>query len=544
MVSPERPQFSDRALEQRVAKADVGTRNRTLYGAAKDAARQGTLTPELEGRLRAAADAAGLDHGEIGKAIRSGARGAGIADSGHHTGSGGPNGEETPSWDRVFGVGEYAPKADPQQGQNAATPPDETDPEADEFFSARPILDDIRTYARARRVSPWSVFGVAAVDAIAAVPPSVVLPALVGGHASLNLYVALVGPSGAGKDSSESAAREGFSFDGRTVPVVPLGSGEGIARTYRPSSSKDDDTANVVTSAVFSVSEIDTWTALSNRTGSTITAELRKMYTGQTIGFANANKDTRNVVAAHSYRACLIAGVQPLRSGPLLSAADGGLPQRFVWLPTLDPDAPAEPPEAPELDVIDTPDWNTPDGSTFSGRYVVVGVPDDACAEIDAHRLAVLRGDPDVDPLDGHALLTRLKVAAALMALEVRTEITSEDWRLAGLVMAVSRQTRDHCQRALVEQVSKQSRARAMDAADREEILSDRRAQRARDGILRQLRRRSPQPRSHLYRNLKGDIRDYFDAAVGELVELGTITEADAGPDGRGRCISLTQRDR
>ena len=66
-------------------------------------------------------------------------------------------------------------------------------------------------------------------------------------------------------------------------------------------------------------------------------------------------------------------------------------------------------------------------------------VPEVARATIDAHRLAVLRQDHRVDPLDGHALLCRLKVAVALMALDGRSVI--DDTRLE------SRRTRHGCQR-------------------------------------------------------------------------------------------------
>jgi len=98
---------------------------------------------------------------------------------------------------------------------------------------------------------------------------------------------------------------------------------------------------------VFTCPEIDTMTALMSRQGSTLSAELRKLYSGEQLGFANAAKDTRNVVEGGSYRACLIAGVQPLRSNALLNASDGGLPRRFVWLPTSDVDAPDQPPTDP-----------------------------------------------------------------------------------------------------------------------------------------------------------------------------------------------------
>lgn len=436
-------------------------------------------------------------------------------------------------------VGPFAPGEEPKWSDDGH---DDVERD-DEFLESRPTLARIRDYATCRRVSPLAVFGVVAAEAIARIPPQVVLPPLVGGRASLNSFIALVGASGAGKDSAEAAAHEGFPFGGRPVLTVPLGSGEGIARTFRPQGVKPDED-NPVASVIFSASEIDTWTALDGRTGSTLTAEMRKVYSGSTIGFANAGRDTRNVVPAHSYRACLIAGVQPLRSGPLLSAADGGLPQRFVWLPTLDPHAPAEVPDAPDPFPIGTPDWNTPDGASFVGGYIEIGVPAAARAEIDAHRLAVLRGNASANPLDGHALLTRLKVAAALMALELRTEITEDDWHLAGRVMAVSRRTREACQRVLADQASQQTHARAMNSADREEIVSERRSQRARDGILRQLRRQpTPQRRTELRRRLKGDIRDYFDAALAELLTAGDVVESAEGPMGHGVHVALAGRE-
>ncbi len=68
--------------------------------------------------------------------------------------------------------------------------------------------------------------------------------------------------------------------------------------------------------------------------------ELRKLWMGEQLGFNNASKATRSILAAHSYRASLIVGVQPIKAGPLLDDADGGTPQRFMFLPVGDPDAP------------------------------------------------------------------------------------------------------------------------------------------------------------------------------------------------------------
>ena len=139
-------------------------------------------------------------------------------------------------------------------------------PAADEFWSSREILTHISDYAHARRVSPWAALGAAMVHAIAHIPPHIVLPRLTGSYASLNLFVAPVGSSGSGKDAAEAAARDAIPYTFDQIPVVPLGSGEGIAATYRPPGTTPDDN-NAVTAAIFSAPEIDTLAAIAARQG-------------------------------------------------------------------------------------------------------------------------------------------------------------------------------------------------------------------------------------------------------------------------------------
>lgn len=396
--------------------------------------------------------------------------------------------------------------------------------EIDSFWSARPILDHILRLARARRVGPWAVLGTAMARAVATIPPYVALPGIVGGRMSLNLFVALVGPSGAGKGGADAAGAAGINFAGPQVDYLPLGSGEGASRTFRPWGTPAE-LPNPVTSVIFAVPESDTLTALTSRQGSTLSAELRKLYSGEALGFANAGKDTRNVVAAHSYQACAVVGVQPLRSHALLAGADGGLPQRFVWLSTGDPGAPDQRPPDPGCWEVPSAGWQR--GHSGHLRLVAghgdLAVPASARDMIDTHRLAVLRGDHRVDPLDGHALLCRLKVAVALMALDARTEIEEADWHLAGHVMDVSAVTREQCRRALTEHRRIQNTARALAVAERDEIVAERKSQRARDAILRKLSAGQQLTTGELRRSLKVDIRDYYDAALAELLEGGEI---------------------
>lgn len=394
---------------------------------------------------------------------------------------------------------------------------------AETFWDTRPVLRHVLGRARARGVGPWAVLGAALARAIATVPPEITLPGIVGARMSLNLFVALVGPSGGGKGIAEAVAAEGFTWP--DVAVVPLGSGEGINRTFRPAGTAHDE-ANPITAAIFSAPEIDTLAVLAGRQGSTLSAELRKVYSGEQLGFGNAGKDTRSIVEAHTYRACLTVGVQPLRSHALLGAADGGLPQRFAWLPTSDPDAPDDPPADPGVWQMGTPSW-----LRAVGTPVDLVVPDAAVKAIRAHRLAVLREDPHVDPLDGHALLTRIKVGAALMALDGRTVVSAQDWSLAGYVMDVSDHTRERCRRALTEQSRTANAARALATADREEIISDRRLTRAKEAIRRKLADGRQLPRHVVRKALKADLRDYFDAALDGLL---TDREISVSPGQRG----------
>lgn len=392
-----------------------------------------------------------------------------------------------------------------------------------DFWVSRSSLCHIRRTAQARLGGPWGTLGVSMVRALATVPPKVQLQPVTGGPGSLNLCIALVGASGQGKGVAESIAKHAVQFRDKNgndvVPTgVPIGSGEGIARTFRPAGS-DEMTS---TTAIFTAHEVDTLTGLSGRSGSTLAAELRKLFSGEPLGFANANAATRCLVEAHTYRAGVILGVQPLRSGSLLAAADGGLPQRFLWLPVSDVDAPEMEPVPPMPLERLVSDWGQSSGP------VILGLPDEAVAEIAEHRRRVLREDPDVDPLDGHALFVREKVAAALAVLDGRRHITSQDWWLSGYVMNVSARQREICQQALREKSRQIRRERALDTAEHDRMVSDSKFSRAKRALtkrLDQLRSDEVIARKDLRGGLRSEVRPDFDAAINELVLEGKVFE-------------------
>jgi hypothetical protein len=366
------------------------------------------------------------------------------------------------------------------------------------------------------------------VRAVCHLPPHVYLPPIVGGRVAPNLFCALVGPSGVGKGGSEAAGRDAIEYGrfseaerlspeaaeqllGRGLAELPLGSGEGIARTF----SGDSD----LHTALFTAPEVDSLSALFSRQGSTLEGEIRKLYMGDTLGFTNANKTTRTYVERLSYRAGVIVGVQPLRSHTLLNGADGGTPQRFLWMPVLDRDRPVERPDTPDPITVFIPDY-------LPGELPVTEL---AWEAIDANQRAIHAEDPAVDPLGNHALLTRLKVAVALMVLDgsqnkgARKEVSDEDWNLAGIVMSVSNLSRERCRRAIAEQSRTANTARALAVAEREEIIADRKAQRAQLAITRRLERHPQQTKNQLRMGLKADIRDHLDSALSDLLDRREI---------------------
>lgn len=389
-----------------------------------------------------------------------------------------------------------------------------------QLFDRRDTLKHIREFARARGVSPWSTLGVVLVWASCMVPPNVVLPPIIGGPASLNLFAALVGPPGSGKGGSESAGRDAVKWNVQDLPpVLPLGSGEGVARVFNHGSD-----GSIIATAIFTASEIDRITALTGRQGSTLESILRNMWMGEELGFTNAQKATTTRVPRLSYRAGLIVGVQPQRASALLDGADGGTPQRFIWLPVLDPAILDTAPEPPQPMPVTPPTFGTM--LTRPGGLERLEIPAVARDAIWAHHRALHRGE-GVDPLDGHVQLARLKVAAALMVLDGRSAVSDEDWELAGLVIEVSNRTRQ----AVLDQVAARARedneARADAAAYREvrkiERIAESAHERAKKRVLSKLQASGPCKRLDLRRACRSDVRHAFDAALDELVTAGQL---------------------
>lgn len=409
-----------------------------------------------------------------------------------------------------------------------------TDVSEEDFWNARPLLTHLRTAARARRSGPWVVLGWTLMRAVAAIEPYVVLPPLVGGEASLNLLLALVARSGGGKGGAGPVSRRAVSFrtPGRTLaleaPELPIGSGEGIARTFAPPKARkdEDEPPAPLTSALFTSSEIDAVKAICERQGSTLESTMRQVFSGEQLGAANAGENTRVIIPAHSYRASVAIAVQPLRARALLDGSGGGTPQRFLWLPTTDSGAEENwVPEWPGNFDVDVPSFR-PDIET---RFSEIGIPEHAAAEIDHAAYLRVSGAELGEALDGHRLLCQEKVAAALMIADGRFRMNSDDWELAKFMMYVSDCTRNSVVAEVKRSAKMENLAKAIARAETEEARDNHVVKKTKMRILTVLQDRGTLNRSTLRKCINAVQRPHFDPAIEDLVSAGEVFETSEG---------------
>jgi hypothetical protein len=513
--------YAAAALEgecQIVASASEGTRNDLLNRAWFKMGRHigaGTIdVASVREALANAARAAGLPDKEIATALRD------DQTSGLAAGSAIPRvpapREELPE----LTVIEAPPQAD-----------------LDAFWSAREVLGHIHAFARARRAGPWATLGVALARIVASTEPWIALPPFIGGPGSLNLFVGLVGKSGDGKGAATAAAEDAIHV-ADYVTISP-GSGEGLIHAYASYSTKEGLVQHT-TKAYFDVPEIEGLAKKSAAQSSTLMPTLRQIWSGEQIGSQTADTSRRVHVRKHSYRAAMVAGIQPALAASLLDDSDGGTPQRFIWLPVSDPGTPdIAPPEPEPMDIVDT---GPVEVHTASGVR-----PMDVCAlagqEIDAARLA--RGRGEGDALDGHALYARLKVAAALALLERRRDVSEEDWQLAGVIMRVSDATRSRVEAVRSSQRVKEAEAAAAIEARKRIVVEGTLAEAAEARVCERIKSWLSDGAEHTWSEVRkgaiaGPERIYFEAAIGTLKRSGSI---ELRKQGKGTYLKLKEAE-
>ncbi|QZH64724.1 hypothetical protein [Mycolicibacterium farcinogenes] len=400
---------------------------------------------------------------------------------------------------------------------------------AEEFFldSGSDQLEKIYGWARARHGAPWAVFFGVLLRVAAGVPPHVQPPPVIGDRASLNLLCAFVGPSGAGKGNATKIARAAWPTD---VLELPPGTGQGIAEAFVKRNPEDENSP-----VIFDIPEIDTMAGLSSARGSILLPTIKSLAMGEQLGQANATKDARRIVPEHTYRACMSVGAQPGHTDVIFNDASGGTPQRFLWAPVTDPNMPGGRFPMPDPLVTDMPNWTPRNDGVVEFVYSVPEIED----TIIENHLARQRGDGDA--LDGHAILTRCKVAALLAIMHGRLEVTEWDWRMSETVMAVSNDTRAGLERDNAEIERRRIENQGREKAFRVDGFEAGRLESVMRAILEKLRKSGEMPGSELRTSINSANRKWFDQAISQLAEDGRIVVTRAGSGFRYRLTDSRQ---
>lgn len=317
-------------------------------------------------------------------------------------------------------------------------------------FWQRESLARIFEAALGRMCSPWAITAYCVARALALVQPRITLPPTVGARGSLNFFATIISKSGGGKSIANDLAAE-------LVPKVPnirnLGSGEGIIGQFRrPARGSEAPVDNE--SVMFIGDEGDVFNALNSRNASTTLPILKSAFSGGVLGFSYITRGRDVYLNAHEYRMTLVINMQPAVAGPLMDDVVGGTPQRFAFFPGNDPRFDADIEEIPLITAL-----NLPPATAWQHTRMLT-VPEEA--RITMRKERVVRALGKSDPFDGHLLFWRAKFAFGLAVLDGRTDISSEDWRLAGIATDVSCACRTWLLKELDEAERKAAQRRGM----------------------------------------------------------------------------------
>lgn len=324
-----------------------------------------------------------------------------------------------------------------ERGEEPTTPVADSPRLPDDLWDARPQLAHIRQAAHSRQRSADAVLHVVLARLAATTPHTIHLPAIVGSPTPLCYFTAIVAQPGTGKSTANRIAAELVPVPDWVVDQVPIGSGEGliellfeITEEDDPSGGKQKVKKQTRHNAYVWADEGQILGEIGGRKNAILLPTLRSIWTGETLGQANANRERYRNVAALTYSYGLAAGFQPTKAASLLDDADAGTPQRFGWASANDPTIPDTPPEWPGL-----VNWQ-PLPHITGGKPLDIAT--EIITEVRSNDLGRARGETTIEELDAHNDLYRLKVAALLATLDQRREVTLEDWQLASTIQETS----------------------------------------------------------------------------------------------------------
>lgn len=350
----------------------------------------------------------------------------------------------------------------------------------DDFWQARSWLAALRDTALARMLSPDAVLGAFLSAYATTIPMGIWVPAVVGARAPLNTYCTIVAVSGGGKTAAMTVASDLLgSVDN---PDVRLGnslrSGEGlITLVLKPTKKRRGEEEQFEPSFNAGVQvhfdEGGTLGKQVERAGSTTIPYLNTAWAGAgVVGGAKASDSAG--FPAKAVRITCVMGVQYGAAANLFTgeAERLGFPQRLLYfgndnpiLEDLDVDTMSEAPIVP----LDLPRYQHSEFTRFPQE---MAVPAEIKREVrlwtkekTVHGLT--------NPLDGHRMNLRLRVASIFALMEGRFDIDVSDWGLALAVERTSRAIRSRLVQSLGDLSLQQARQRGRLDAMRQEASNE-----------------------------------------------------------------------
>jgi hypothetical protein len=280
------------------------------------------------------------------------------------------------------------------------------------FWQERESLRHVEQAARARWASPDAVLGVALARLSSYLHPADTVDLGIG-CGPLSVFTIVYGPSSAGKGT---AARTGAELLAPPESVAlgtfrerPLGSGEGLTESYFGMVTMADAAGKSVkvhkqvrSNVLFTADEGEAVLKTAGRKGSTVATTIRRAWSGEILGEANATAERNRQLERGSYGIGMILAFQPATIGALFDENEvgGGTPQRLLFFAADDDSLPEAPPdELPRWPgVLTVPTVRQAPGEAC--RFVLTD--EDARQEVRMTRWRGLRRQHEPGKLDGH----------------------------------------------------------------------------------------------------------------------------------------------
>lgn len=389
----------------------------------------------------------------------------------------------------------------------------------------RPLLAHVKQCADARGASKYAVLMAFLARFSTQIRPNIMLPALVGDTASLNLYVAIVGLPGAGKSAAVGVA-EGMANWG--AKKIGAGSGEGLLEAMGRYDDNEKKWVQKEEAVLIEIDEISTMMSQNDRGGNTFIDLLTNGWLGAFLNTPYADARKNRELKRHKYRISMVIGAQPGKIDGLMAHKDSGFPQRFVWVDAADRDIP-RPENRPDHPGLCHPPFL---GST-AGRPEHMTFPHHIATEIQEAQYAratqVDWESTQTFDKGAHWYMARMKVSALLALLDSRMDVSEEDWAISDFLMNRSDATLERLEHFQRERKHLTYRGQAQEAVTVADLTAEYTIKRVAGVVARHVNRHSGADGCTMHcigSSVKSTDRSHKDDAVQYALEAGWIKPA------------------